>query len=310
MNTKVAEKLCGIWSASPTPFTNDYKIDEASVERLIAHHSRLKINGIFLAGTCGEGPWMDDRQRTGLLQSAVKYNNGKMLISVQATDNSALRMLDNIKRFADLGADIAVIAAPFFTLKASQQYLAEMFLEIIDKSPLPVGFYHRGKHSPVNIEAGTLAQIIAHPNALLVKDSSSDPASQAAILDTREQRGKGTFFALNGDEFDCVRYIVSGYDGLLLGGACFNGWMAGKIIEEVKAGNLDTANKLQQRMNRMMFDVFGGESITCWLAGQKQLMVELGIFSNNNTIIDYSLTPECHAAIRNVVEREREFLLP
>jgi 4-hydroxy-tetrahydrodipicolinate synthase len=304
------EKLRGIWSAAPTPLTDNYEIDEISIERLVAHHNRLGINGIFLAGTCGEGPWLDDRRRATLLKSTIKHNQSKMLISIQATDNSAMRMLDNIKRFADLGADIAIVAPPFFSMKVSQEYLADMFLEIIDKSPLPMGFYHRGKNSSVHIEPNTLGKIIAHPNILIVKDSSCDIASQTVILETRNSREADTCFALNGDEFDCVNYLAAGYDGLLLGGASFNGYMARKIMNEVNCGNLEQANLLQERMNRMMFDVYGGKNITCWLAGQKQLMVELGVFSTNNTIIDYSLTSECHDAIRDVVIREREFLLP
>ena len=106
------------------------------------------------------------------------------------------------------------------------------------------------------------------------------------------------------------RCNAAGYDGLLLGGASFNGYMANIIFEAVNSGDISRANLLQERMNRMMYDVFGGKSITCWLAGQKQLMVELGVFSTNTTIIDYFLTPECQNAIRNVVEREHEFLLP
>jgi 4-hydroxy-tetrahydrodipicolinate synthase len=310
MNTLKTKKIGGIWSASPTPLTDDYKVDEASIERLVAHHNRLNINGLFLAGTCGEGPWLDDHQRATLLKSTIKYNQGKMLISVQATDNSAMRMLDNIKRFADMGADIAVVAMPFFTLKPSQEYLGDMFLDIIDKSPLPIGYYHRGENSAGNIEPTTLARIIAHPNTLLVKDSSCNLESQETILAARGSRQAGTFFALNGNEFDCVQYISAGYDGLLLGGASFNGHMARKIFDAVNAGDLDKANLLQERMNHMMYDVFGGKSISCWLAGQKQLMVELGIFSTNKTIVNYSLTPECHDKIRDVVIREAEFLLP
>ncbi len=40
------EKLCGVWSAAPTPFTADFKLDEASIERLATHHDKLKIKSI------------------------------------------------------------------------------------------------------------------------------------------------------------------------------------------------------------------------------------------------------------------------
>jgi 4-hydroxy-tetrahydrodipicolinate synthase len=310
MNNITTKKISGVWSASPTPFTEDYKIDEESLERLITHHHRLGINGLFLAGTCGEGPWLDNSQLCTLLKSTIKHNQGKMLISVQVTDCSSMQMLENIKLSAGLGADIAVIARPGFPMQTSQKYLCDMLLEVIDKSPLPIGFYHRGRDASGYVEEESLIKIIEHPNTLLLKDSSCDLASQGTILGARDSKLKNTFFALNGNEFECLQYLEAGYDGLLLGGACFNGYMAQKIIEAVNAGDLETAQSLQERMNRMMYDVFGGENISCWLAGQKQLMVELGIFSNNKTIIDYSLTPECHRAIREVVKREKDYLLP
>ena len=51
-----------IWSALPTPLTPDFRVDEPSVERVIQAAVRDGINGVFLAGTCGEGPWLPERR--------------------------------------------------------------------------------------------------------------------------------------------------------------------------------------------------------------------------------------------------------
>jgi dihydrodipicolinate synthase/N-acetylneuraminate lyase len=304
-----AEKLCGVWSAAPTPLTVDFKIDEASIERLAAHHEKLNINGIFIAGTCGEGPWLSDAMRLELANLSVKYNQGKMLLAMQVTDNSALRIIDNTKRIADTGVDIAVIAPPFFVINSTQDYLKKLYLEAIEASPLPVGIYHLGKNSKTRVEVGTITEIINHSNVKIIKDSSSDPVAMSAIIEAREQR-KGELFALNGNEFDCVTYAQAGYDGALLGGACFNGLMAGEIIRLAKLDKIADAKLLQSRMNDLMFDVFGGKDIHCWLAGQKLLMVKLGIFSTNKTIINYSVDAACEKAIDAAIEREKMWLLP
>ena len=303
------ENLCGVWSAAPTPLTNDFKIDEASIGRLAAHHEKLKINGVFIAGTCGEGPWLSDAMRLGLAKLSVKYNQGKMLLAMQVTDNSALRIIDNIKRIADTGVDIAVIAPPFFQINASQDYLKKIYLEVIEASPLPIGIYHLGKNSKTLVEVGTITEIINHHNVKIIKDSSADPAAMTAIVQARDQR-KGELFALNGNEFDCVTYAQSGYDGALLGGACFNGLMANEIIHRVKLSQINDAKLLQTRMNELMFDVFGGKDIHCWLAGQKLMMMKLGVFSTNKTIINYSVDAACEKAIDAAIEREKMWLLP
>ena len=64
------------------------------------------MQGLFLAGTCGEGPWLPDLERTRLVKAAVKAGAGKLKIAAQVSDNSVPRILDNVARMADAGADI------------------------------------------------------------------------------------------------------------------------------------------------------------------------------------------------------------
>jgi 4-hydroxy-tetrahydrodipicolinate synthase len=303
------ENISGVWSATPTPFKENFELDTESLPRLVEHHLRLGIKGIFINGTSGEGPWMSDLMRVQLAKETARHNQGRMLLAAQVTDNSATRILDNIKRIEDSGIDIAVIAPPFFQLNASQEYLKDLYIEVIEKSSLPVGVYHRGKHSSVMIETATLEEIIGHPKVVLIKDSSSDPAAREMICSAIKKR-RDKLFALNGNEFDSVPYAAAGYDGFLFGGACFNGFMANKIFKPAKAGDLQGAQAMQDHMNKIMIKIFGGEGIPCWLAGQKQILVELGIFSTCKTIINYRVTEECLRMIKEVVEQEKAYLLP
>ena len=303
------ENITGIWSATPTPLTNELKLDVEVIPRLVEHHLRLGVKGIFLGGTSGEGPWMTDSMRRELVVKTAESNRNRMLLAMQITDNSAMRMLDNIKRIEDCGVDIAVIAPPFFQCNASQEYLRELYFELIENSSLPVGIYHRGKFSSVQIETATLEEIIAHPKVVLVKDSSTDPEAREMICKAIAKR-KDELFALDGDEFNSVPYVQAGYDGFLFGGACFNGFMANKIFKLASEGDIAGAQAMQDHMNEVMTKVFGGQGLPCWLAGQKQIMVELGIFNTCKTIINYSLTAECLKAIKAVVEQEKSYLLP
>lgn len=299
----------GVWSAAPTPLTDAGQVDIESLQRLTEHHIRLGVKGVFLCGTSGEGPWMTPRMCREVVDTTVKAAAGRLKVSVQVTDNSAVRILDNISQFADSGVDAVITASPFFQLNASQEYLRDMYLEVLDKSPLPVGYYNRGKHSAVVVETDTITEFMSHQNLIMVKDSSGDKeamkqlAEYAATLDNPP-------LLLDGDEFDCVPYLKAGYDGVLFGGGCFNGYMSNQILNAASAGDFDTAQNWQDRMAAMLKEIFGGDGFPCWLAAQKQVLVELGVFSTNKTIINYSLTPECHETLKAVIEREKEFLLP
>lgn len=303
-----AERLSGVWSAAPTPFTPRMRIDEVAVKRLIEHHLRLGVKGVFLCGTCGEGPWMPDRERRALVCAAVAAARGRLVIAVQVTDNSAARILDNMRSIAEDGADLAVIAPPFFLMNATPDNVAALYLEAIRGCPLPVGIYDRGLNAAVVVTADALRQIYAEPKVVLVKDSSANPERMKLTLSLRKIRP--TLRLLNGNEFACAEYMQAGYDGLLLGGGIFNGQLAGMIIEAVRAGRPREADRLQQRMNRLMWDVYGGKKITCWMAGLKHLLVEIGLFRTANNFLNYPLTPACRKAIARALVREKEVLFP
>lgn len=298
----------GVWSATPTPFTDSMRIDKVAVRRMVAHHLRLGVKGLFLAGTCGGGPWMPDRERRELVQAAAKHAKGKLLLAVQVTDNSAARILDNMRRAKDDGADIAVIAPPYFVVHPTADKIRDLYLEAIRNSPLPVGIYDRGAHSSVAVPSPALKAIYAEENVILIKDSSTDPERRAIVLAAKRKRPG--LRALNGDEFDCVTYLKAGYDGLLLGGGIFIGYVAGQIMQAVDDGDLERAEKLQARMARIMFAVYGGKKITCWLKGLKTLLVRMGVFRTTKGFLPYPLTKSCSRAIDRALQRDADVLLP
>src|SRR5690606_25949433 len=69
-----------IWSATPTPLTSDLTIDLPSVEKMIREAIASGIQGVFLAGTCGEGPWLPDRERVRLVRAVAAEARGRLKI--------------------------------------------------------------------------------------------------------------------------------------------------------------------------------------------------------------------------------------
>lgn len=298
----------GVWSAVPAPFTKDLKLDPPSVRRMVDHHLVLGVKGLFLNGTNGEGPWMTNEQRRDMVCLMADRVRGRLPLAVQVTDDSAARILSNIDTARDSGADLAVIAPPNFLMRKDPKSILGLYLEAIRSSPLPVGIYDRGSYGAVHVPDQILGKIYAEPNVVMVKDSSCNPERRKIALAVKKK--KPSLVLLNGDEFNCVEYLKAGYDGLLLGGGVFNGWMASRIMEATAHGDLELAENLQRRMNRLMFAVYGGKKIKCWLSGEKKLLVEMGIFRSWRNYPEYPLTPSCCRAIARVLRTEREWLFP
>jgi len=288
-----------VWSATPTPLTQDRRVDLPSVHRLVEHHVKMGVTGLMLAGTCGEGPWLTDRDREAMVRTAASAAGKRLRMAMQVTDNSAVRTLANIEQAAKWGAELVVVAQPYFFLNGTAERQLVFYREIARQSPLPVGFYDRGKASPYVLPEPHLSELLTEPNIVMVKDSSQLPAHREVFLAARQHRPG--LVLLDGDEFDCVGYLQAGYDGLLLGGGIFNAGLAHRIIRAVRAGNAAEAARLQARMNDLMLRVYGGPKIACWMTGLKELLVQMGIFSTNASLLDYPLTEECRRQIREAV---------
>ena len=269
---------------------------------------RLGVAGVFVAGTCGEGPWMPDRERRRLVKAAVAAADKRLPIAVQVSDNSAARIADNLELAAQDGADFAVIAPPRFLLNATPANLLRLYQKAIEASALPVIVYDLGANANILIPAEILPEIYAMPKVVAIKDSSDDPMRLEIALAARQKRRD--FALLSGVEWKCDEYLRAGYDGLMLGGAAFQGALAGQILRAARAGEWETASALQMRMTHLMLAVYGGEKFACWLAGEKHLLTQLGVFAGHFNYLNYELTPQCQADIARLCREESEVLLP
>lgn len=297
----------GAWSAMSTPLTEEGKVDSDALYKLIEHQLKLGIKGLFLAGTAGEGPFLPDRERLRLAELTMRYTAGRIPIAMQITDNSAERMIENLERYQEL-IDIAVIAPPFFQRDANDDFLVDLYNQVIEASKIPVGIYNRGKYSSVYITPEVLSRILDNPKVILCKDSASMPEFTTAIMEVKKRRN-GEIAVLCGDEFNCVEYLKQGYDGVLFGGGCFNGAYAAEMCRLAAAGEYARAQKIQDHLAEVMYKVFGGKNIECWLAGQKELMVRLNVFNTAKTFLSYQLTEECSRMIDEVIRDEKSWLL-
>ena len=288
-----------VWSATPTPFHENLTPDAASVERLVEHHILLGVQGIMLGGTCGEGPWMPMDDLVEVVRVAAAASVGRIRIAAQVTDNSVRRMLGHIERLQAVGAEYAVVASPYYLMNATPKNVFDLYLEVIRSSALPVGFYDRGQQAAYPVENEFLPELLAEPNVLLVKYSSQDKDRLAIYLESAKRRTG--LPVLTGGEFNCDEILRAGCHGLFLGGGIFNARLARAVGDAVQAGNGDAAQKIQARMNELMYRVYGGPQITCWLTGLKYLLVQLGVFSHTTGYLRHPLTPECKAAIDEIV---------
>jgi 4-hydroxy-tetrahydrodipicolinate synthase len=301
--TKPREKT--VWSATPTPFLADGQIDHASLERVAAQHLRLGVTGLFLAGTCGEGPFMRNDQRIELIRAMKRLAGGRLHLAVQVSDTSAMRVKDNILGAQDAGADSVVIAAPWLARFAEKRFCRRYFAEPLEAARAPVGIYVIKQPAGSALDLALWTEIIRHPKVSYVKDSSAAPEYMKAFVAVKAKRP--ALQLETGDEFQGVTYAAGGYDGCLLGTGILIGGLIRRALDSLAAGDRAAADAWQKRSNEFLWDLFARD-ISLWMGGLKYALRHVGIFSTEFMHLEYPITDADRRRIDAAIEREREFI--
>lgn len=286
-----------LWSATPTPLLPDFEIDLESLARSIEWQNGLGIEGLFVAGTCGEGPFLRERQIDLLTRSTVELSAGRMPVSVQVTDNSSGRILDRIARAKDNGANMATLAPPHFERFATPNTLARLYREVLDRTPLPLCIYNLPFKTIMPLDL--VPELYAHPNLRMVKDSTGDAERQRIGFETAKKNP--ALLLLTGVEIGYYADLIRGFRGGLLGTAILNANWARAMHDAIDAGDHAKARAISAHIDKFLLALFGGPGVPSWMGGLKYCLARMGIFSHECTHLDMPASPETQAVIDQMI---------
>jgi 4-hydroxy-tetrahydrodipicolinate synthase len=162
----------GIVPAMITPMRDDERVDYTAWQNLIDTLITAGVDGVFCGGSSGEFFALEPEERQVSLRFARQAVNGRVPVygnvgCITTRDTVALA------RFAEAeGIDIIVVITPYY-LKATQDELADHFVEVCNAVRKPVLAYNFPPHGAPELEAATLGRIAARcENLVGVKDSS------------------------------------------------------------------------------------------------------------------------------------------
>ncbi len=290
-----------IWSATPTPFFDTEELDTPALGRLVEQHLQLGLSGLFLAGTCGEGPFMPNRQRNELVRHVRRLAGDRLTLAVQVSDTSAARVRENMACAEDAGADFVIIAPPWLERFANRDFMRRYFMDAIENAPLPVGIYVLKAAPGAALDLPLWTELAAHPRVALIKDSSVDEEYAHAFAAIRQARPD--MLLLTGNEFDTLSPCLAGYDGVLLGTGILTGGMIRQALAALREGDHATARSWQARSNAFLYDLFG-DDLHLWLGGLKYALRRVGIFTTETMHLSFPLDDHDRRHIDDALARE------
>jgi len=127
--TKLTHEAKGTFAIAPTPFHDDGRIDEKSIDRLTDFYAEIGCDGVTVLGIMGEAPKLEGTESEEVAKRFIKRaKNMQIIVGVSAPGFAAMRSLAR----ASMGAGAAgVMIAPPPTLRTDDQ-ITGYFKQAVD----------------------------------------------------------------------------------------------------------------------------------------------------------------------------------
>lgn len=236
-------KLKGIFAPVPTPFFEDESIDEAGWRKNLRTWSRSGLNGIVIAGSNGELPYITMEERVLLTKIAAEEAGGKLHIMAGAHFPSTRETIACAKELGKAGAQSLLVLPPHY-FKGSQRAIVKYYEDVADESPVPIFIYNMPYNTGVEVELETVLAAMKHPNVQGIKDTSGNMTklgymAAAAKEDFAVFAGTGNWF---------LAALAMGADGGTMAASILYTNTCQRIFKAFHESKIEQAAALQARL--------------------------------------------------------------
>ncbi|MEA5032761.1 MAG: 4-hydroxy-tetrahydrodipicolinate synthase [Sphaerochaeta sp.] len=197
----------GIIPAMVTPLTQDYKVNEPALRKMIDYFIKGGVHGLFVVGTSGEFYGFSPEERRSIFEITVDEAKGRIPVYAGANGITTREAVELTQLAEDCKVDAVSVLTPMF-ISVTQQELYDHYVSIAQSTSLPMLMYNNVTKTNVNISADTVARLSEIKNIVGVKDSSGDFTLTGEYI--RKTRGK---------EFS----VLCGRDTLIHACLCYGG---------------------------------------------------------------------------------------
>ncbi len=146
------------------------------------------------------------------------------------------------RRAAELGADAALVVAPYYN-RPDQRMLTAHFTAVADGGALPIVVYNVPSRTGTNVEADTTLRLAEHPRIVAVKEASGNLEQIATVIRDRPEG----FAIMAGDDAWTLAVLAMGGDGVIsVASNEIPGEMAA-LCAAAQAGDWERARRLHDR---------------------------------------------------------------
>lgn len=294
-------RLRGIVPPMITPLAAADALDLAGLEVLLARLLDGGVHGVFILGSCGEGPSLSGPLQREMIRRTTAIVAGRVPVLVGISDASFVESVALAGFAADCGA-AAVVAAPPSYFPASQAEVVGWAGSLADRVPLPLVLYNYPQLVKTAIEPESLARLAGHDSIVGLKDSEGCLRRFAAYAEVvRRERPDWALFV--GPEQLLPEAHAAGGHGGVPGGANILPRLFVDLQAALEAGDAARAAELAARV-RALGEVYTiSDSPAGGIVGIKEALAALGVCAAATASTFGPLSPAGRTRLRELLER-------
>ena len=258
MSPSTRPALRGAFTALVTPFTADGAVDEPAFRRLVHWQLLAGIDGLVPCGTTGEAPTLTVAERERLIAATVEVaserpSRGRLRIIAGTGTNDTAATIAATRRAAELGADAALVVAPYYN-RPDARMLEAHFRAVADDGDLPIVVYNVPSRTGSNVDAATFLRLAEHPRVIAIKEASGNLEQIATICRDRPRN----VAILAGDDAWTLPVLALGGDGIV---SVASNEIPGELValcDAARAGDWDAARRIHARWLPLFLGNFRG----------------------------------------------------
>jgi 4-hydroxy-2-oxoglutarate aldolase len=237
--------LSGIYPPIPTPFDAEGSVAHDRLAENIAKWCATPVAGLVVLGSNGEFTYLNDQEKLEVLRTArAAIPKGKLFIAGTGCE-STRSTLQLTEQAAAIGADVVVVLTPhYFRAQMDTAAMRRYFLEVAERSPLPVTIYNMPGNTGVDITAETVIELAQHPNIVGIKDSAGNMVKLGEII----RRAPSHFQVLAGSASFLYAAMTLGAVGGVAALANIAAGQCCQLYNLAREGRHEEARQLQLRL--------------------------------------------------------------
>ena len=176
--TTRGEMFAGLTVALVTPF-RDGAVDYDGLRELVDWHVEQGTDCVSPVGTTGESPTLSHDKHERVIATVVEHAGGRIRVMAGTGSNSTAEALRLTKYAARVGADGALVVAPYYN-KPTQEGIYRHYQQLAESVEIPIIVYNIPGRTGRNIEPQTFVRMAELDNIVGVKEASGslDQASE------------------------------------------------------------------------------------------------------------------------------------